>query len=291
MQAQFGCIHRDEALALGLTRRRIERHLEDGRWKRVHPAVYRVGGVPSSWEQRVFAGLAWAGSSAAASHVTAARCWRFEGLSTEEVHVSLFGRRLRAPSGVVVHQVGPDLSIHTANVGGLRVTSMPRTVFDVLASGSDLGESLLDQAIRRRGAFLGQMWLMLDEAWTFRRRGVAAVREALRCRTSIRTSAQVDLADRLLRLLRKARLPSPVPEYPVELESGLIHIDLAYPLLRLAIECDGYASHMDPTSFEDDRARDVELMALGWRVLRFTWAQISYRPGWVLQQVRGRLKS
>lgn len=168
---------------------------------------------------------------------------------------------------------------------------MPRTVFDLIAAGNEHGESVLDQAIRRRGTFLGQMWLLLDEPWTYRHRGVARLRRAIEQRTPVRASAQVDLADLLQRLIRASRLPAPVAEFPIELPSRWIHVDLAYPLLKLAIECDGYGSHMDPASFERDRARDAELMALGWRVLRFTWAQITYRPDWVIEQIRGRLAS
>jgi hypothetical protein len=99
------------------------------------------------------------------------------------------------------------------------------------------------------------------------------------------------LADSLVRLFRNNGLPVPEPEFPIRIAGGLIHVDLAYPLLKIAIECDGYAWHMDRASFERDRARDAELMALGWKVLRFTWAQITYRSEWVLQQVRGRLAS
>jgi very-short-patch-repair endonuclease len=35
--------------------------------------------------------------------------------------------------------------------------------------------------------------------------------------------------------------------------------------------------HRSPTSFETDRERDVTLTAAGWRVLRFTWTQITRR--------------
>ncbi|MQB00911.1 MAG: DUF559 domain-containing protein [Actinobacteria bacterium] len=289
MQAQFGCIHRDEALALGLSRRQIDRLLLEGRWRRVRPSVYRIAGIPPTWEQKVFSALAWAGRSAVASHLTAARRWRFEGFSTKAIHLSTNGAWRRPPDGVIVHRVGHCVLSHAANVGGIRVTSMPRTVFDLIAGGNEHGDSVLDQAIRRRGTFFGQMWLLLDEPWTHRHRGIATVRRAMEQRTPMRASTQIDLADPLRRLMRSSRLPAPVPEFAVELPSGLIHIDLAYPLLKLAIECDGYGSHMDPTSFERDRARDAELMALGWRVLRFTWAQITYRPDWVLEQVRGRL--
>jgi very-short-patch-repair endonuclease len=47
-------------------------------------------------------------------------------------------------------------------------------------------------------------------------------------------------------------------------------IDLAYPELKLAIEADGWDAHRSRTAFDSDRARENDLVALGWRVLRFT---------------------
>ena len=49
----------------------------------------------------------------------------------------------------------------------------------------------------------------------------------------------------------------------------------------LIVEVDGYAYHHSPTAFETDRERDVNLARGGWRVLRFTWTQITRRPAWV----------
>ena len=44
---------------------------------------------------------------------------------------------------------------------------------------------------------------------------------------------------------------------------------------RLAIEIDGFAYHSDPDNFEADRRRDARLSARGFRVLRFSYKQIT----------------
>jgi very-short-patch-repair endonuclease len=215
---------------------------------------------------------------------------RFDGFDEDALHVSACGKARRY-NGMRVSEVSDDLLRHVITVDRMVVTNTRRTIFDVMASRDERGEALLDQAIRRRSNIIDQMWLMLDEAWTFRRCGVAIVRSALEGRTPGRGPSQVDLADLLLRLLRRHRLPLPVAEHPIALPSQRIQVDLAYPMLKLAIECDGYATHMDRRSFENDRARDAELMALGWKVRRFTWAQITFRSEWVIEQVRRALAS
>ena len=65
-----------------------------------------------------------------------------------------------------------------------------------------------------------------------------------------------------------------------------VHADLSYPRIRLDVEVDSRSWHLNRVSFERDRERDNELQMLGWTVLRFTWAQIRYRPEWVIDTIR-----
>ncbi len=58
---------------------------------------------------------------------------------------------------------------------------------------------------------------------------------------------------------------------------------------RLVIEVDGREFHGDHLGFESDRARDARLSALGYRVLRFSYAQVVYRPDEVLTSIRAAL--
>jgi very-short-patch-repair endonuclease len=44
------------------------------------------------------------------------------------------------------------------------------------------------------------------------------------------------------------------------------------------VETDGWQAHGTRSSFEADRARDVELRLLGFEVARFTYRQVTDRP-------------
>ena len=64
-------------------------------------------------------------------------------------------------------------------------------------------------------------------------------------------------------------------------------VDFVWRDARLIVEVDGYRYHREPSAFEDDRERDVKLVLAGWRVLRFTWTQITTRAAWVARSVTG----
>jgi very-short-patch-repair endonuclease len=51
------------------------------------------------------------------------------------------------------------------------------------------------------------------------------------------------------------------------------------------VEVDGWRAHAHRLAFERDRARDAELVALGYVVLRFTWRQLRDSPLLVAAQI------
>ncbi len=78
----------------------------------------------------------------------------------------------------------------------------------------------------------------------------------------------------MLELIRAARLPAPRTNAHV---NGY-EVDLLWPEQRLIVEVDGFAFHSTRKAFERDRARDAQLQAAGYRVLRITWRQIQDEP-------------
>jgi hypothetical protein len=54
----------------------------------------------------------------------------------------------------------------------------------------------------------------------------------------------------------------------------------------LAIEVDGWAWHHDVERFRRDRQRQNALVLAGWTVLRFTWHDLTQRPGEVVAEIR-----
>jgi very-short-patch-repair endonuclease len=78
----------------------------------------------------------------------------------------------------------------------------------------------------------------------------------------------------MLALVAQYGLPRPLVNTVVEGHE----VDFYWPHARLIVETDGAATHLTPTAFEADRIRDAELTVAGYRVVRFTWRQLTERP-------------
>lgn len=60
---------------------------------------------------------------------------------------------------------------------------------------------------------------------------------------------------------------------------------------RLIVEIDGFAFHSAGADFQRDRTRQNALVAAGWTVLRFTWADLTERPDHVVAVIRHALRA
>lgn len=94
------------------------------------------------------------------------------------------------------------------------------------------------------------------------------------------------LERKLLRLCRGHRIPAPRVNVPV----GPFLVDFLWEQHRLVVEVDGYEFHRGRRSFEADRTRDAELIMLGYRVVRFTYRQVTEQPAVVASRIRGLLR-
>ncbi|MFE0749718.1 endonuclease domain-containing protein [Gordonia sp. NPDC058843] len=93
-------------------------------------------------------------------------------------------------------------------------------------------------------------------------------------------------AERLaLGLLRTAGVDGWVCDHPV----GGYFVDIAFPDRKLAVEIDGMAFHRDAKTFQRDRRRRNDLIALGWTVLNVTWNDLRERPGYVVERIEAAL--
>jgi very-short-patch-repair endonuclease len=64
-----------------------------------------------------------------------------------------------------------------------------------------------------------------------------------------------------------------------------VRLDRAWPEVKLAVELDGARHHTSPEDRRKDLARDAALAALGWVVLRFTYAEVRRDPEGVRRRV------
>jgi very-short-patch-repair endonuclease len=69
----------------------------------------------------------------------------------------------------------------------------------------------------------------------------------------------------------------------------MVRADFLWRANGLVIETDGRATHATREAFESDRRRDQRLMLAGFRVVRFTWRQVTGQPATVAETIGGLL--
>jgi very-short-patch-repair endonuclease/predicted transcriptional regulator of viral defense system len=286
---QLGTIARDQAVSCGASKDQIARFVQSGRWVRVCPGVYRVLGAPETWRQRVMAVSLWAGRRAAFSHRTAAALWGFSRFrETRDLHVTL-DRRALEPVDVVTHRAPTLSSRDIANVDGVRVTSVARTLLDLSATESRQDvRAAVEEALRRK-------WTTVERLAEFveahrGHRGVALLRELTEAFLGGEGPAESELESRVLDLLEEEGLPRPQKQRSLRLQGRLRRVDFSFPGTRVLLEADGYAWHSTPEAFEKDRARVSALTARGYRVLHWTWRGLTERPDELVEELRRALQ-
>ncbi|HEV2857073.1 MAG TPA: DUF559 domain-containing protein [Solirubrobacterales bacterium] len=100
---------------------------------------------------------------------------------------------------------------------------------------------------------------------------------------SDRTRSNLESA--FLSLYRRHRLPTP----EVNVKLGRWEVDFLWRKQKLVVEADFFAYHRGSISFEDDYARDLDLRAAGFTVLRFNDKQLEDEPERVAADVAREL--
>jgi very-short-patch-repair endonuclease len=116
------------------------------------------------------------------------------------------------------------------------------------------------------------------------RRGTTALKSILD-RHDGKTVPTSVLERRFLALLAAHHLPR--PEINRRGDHG--ELDATWHDQRLIVECDGFATHGTRRAFEDDRAKDRNLTAAGWRVIRITWRQLTHDADTIARQLAALL--
>jgi hypothetical protein len=280
---QGGAVSRDQALGLGFTTRQIQYRVAKGLWKPVGRQGYFLL-PPFDHLDRVRAAVALL-PQPVVSHQSAAELHGFGRVDRGMAVVTVHTRTTHSFPGVVVHRAHDYLDSHVESCRGLPVTTVARTcvdlaavlrpthlavvIDDVVAAGRVRFDDLLAvvQAVCRRG-----------------RDGSSSIRSYLEERSGDTQPGSV-LERMGRRILADADLPPPVSEYPVPWERSR-RFDDAYPDHKLAIEWDSRRFHLQMDSFAADRRRDRGALVHGWRVLRFTWSDVTDHPEAVAADVR-----
>lgn len=181
-------------------------------------------------------------------------------------------------------------SSYTARVIRVRLFAPSETGSRSRRPFAPFSEGCLEVGLGRQLITLQGLYTILESVARRGRQGAGVLRVLLDKRSEGDDLAESVLEARMLRLCRNEGLPQPVCQHRVHDGPRLVgRIDFAYPADRVAIEVDGYESHASLDAFRHDRARQNELVALGWTVLRFTWDDVVHHPARVVRVVRGVL--
>lgn len=283
--SQAGVISFRQAVGLGMTPSAIERRLRSGDWDRIYEGVFRIHWTPQTWEQGVRAALLRFGSKAVVSHRAAGFLLGLDGVA-QIVELTVAGH-YRSHAGVIVHQVRelpPDLW----DANGLPITSPTRTLIDLASVLREESlELALESALRVGLVSTQKVEQAVEKAR--RRRGIPKLRSILGERYGAAPTGSL-FEVKFQRVLRAADLPAPVRQHLVIVGGRSFYLDFAFPDSQIGIECDGFGAHGGRRSFDSDRERRTLLTSAGWRLLHFTWGDLS-RPKWVAESVRRAFKT
>ena len=225
------------------------------------------------------------GNDAFLSHNSAADAFGFRRSNSGVIHITVRGRagRLRR-AGISVHRPHVLLDDEVTTLRGLPITTPARTLLDLAAAGfrGRPLEDALDSAEVIGILDFADLHRLL--ARYPRRSGTRSLKAQLS-----RYSGPVDTRSKLERLVFELcddhGLPRPLVNTVIE---GRVR-DFHWPHRRLVVEADSYRWHRSPSALNDDRERDVELTLANYRVLRFTYEQVTRRPRYVVQAILAAL--
>lgn len=275
---QDGVLTTSQAQAAGLSRSAISRRRTSGEWTAVAPAVYLVSGHHRSARAQARIAVLSVGDDAVLGGVAA--CWwhglHSKGPAKHQVFSGRRGRHARSSATAVVrHRDLADEDVIV--VDDLRVT---RPALSFLDAAVDLGIGVLDSVLLSTDVTLAD--LRAAHARYPKRVGTGVVAGYLdRLEDGTRSEAERLTAE----LFREAGLDGWTANLPV---CGYL-LDFAFQQSGLAVEIDGFAFHRDADTFQRDRTKRNALIADGWTVLNFTWADLTERPEHVIEAVRSAL--
>jgi hypothetical protein len=287
---QHGVITYRQLVSLGASSSAIK-HRARSTLVRVHPQVYRIRGAPVTTRARLLAAVLAAGDGACASHRTSSALFGIPGFQLSSYDITVpYGRRPRLDfPNIHFSAMPPDW--HRRVVDAIPTTSIARTLFDLCGLlHPRRAERALDNALAREIVTIPACWRVFSDLAERGRKGSALMRELLLARGEGYVAPASELEARLLALLSDAGLPAPAREIDIgDVDGWVGRVELVYREAHVLIEADSRRHHTALLDRQADLARDNRFTADKWRVLRFTWEQITERPDYVVTTVRRAL--
>lgn len=267
---RHGIVARQELLAIGWSRHRIEEAVATGAFAPIHPGIYRTSTSPDTFESRCVA-TCLADPSLVVTGRAAARLWHFRHIRYEGAPIVLAAHDTNPISGGVLVRRTNELEAgdRVERTDGIVVANPVRTWFDCARDVNDPTFEAVTEWVLDRHTTVPTLWKMVRRMSVRGRPGAARVRRVMSQRSDWQKPAGSRLELRVLNALRAAGVPELVRQHPIKLPNGLtIHPDAVDLRLRWALEIDHVTWHGGRADAQRDKGRDRGLRRLGWQVER-----------------------
>ena len=208
---------------------------------------------------------------------------------SDPIHLTVTARAAPAPLvGVRIHRPRNMLDLVSTELHGIPVCRPVRALLDVAAWDPSLTSEVLEQLIVARTITIEDAQAALRRHSKQGRPGLTVLRHTVDAWALRQRPPDSVLEARFAKLRKEFDLP----EFEFQRPVGRFRPDYCRMVEMVIVECDGFRDHgRRQAQVEADRARDAELSAQGWVVLRFTWHQINRRSAWVAARIRATLRT
>jgi very-short-patch-repair endonuclease len=268
-----------------------------GRWQRPCRGIIVAHSGPLTQRQRLWVAVLWAGPGGALAGLTAAALDGLEGFSGREGSENQIHLLVPAYRSVRKELPGLLVALHYSTAmtpedvhprREPRRTRVARSLVDAAAwMGSDRGaQAVLAAGVQQRLVRPGDLLAVVAANRRLARRAMISA-----TLDDIAGGAQALSELDLIRLVRCHRLPEPDRQARRRDAHGRCRwLDAVWETARLIVEVDGI-HHTDAAEYWADMDRDNDFVLDGYRILRFPAFVVRYRPGYVVAQIRGALRS
>ncbi|MFI0432318.1 MAG: endonuclease domain-containing protein [Candidatus Nanopelagicales bacterium] len=285
--SQGGVLTRAQLGSLGFRSRAITQHVAAGIWIPHGRRVLVLPGVPDSLGLRAVVSARTLGADAVVTGIAAVALLGLDGgepwrcVRAGPLPWIVFPRHARGPFRLIQRTEVPGRMRC-----GVGLAADQTVMTDLLRFLPE--EQARTLALRAAGHRDWQQFMGGLADVVARMGGYPGVGQLRRVAAAVASGVRSEAELLAVGILREAGLTEFRINHSVWIRGRRYMIDLADPDSLLAIEIDGLAYH-GPDRFQSDRFRGNQLENAGWRVLRFTWADLTGRPEYVVDEVRRAL--
>jgi hypothetical protein len=269
---QFGVASLSQLIALEIPRRSVARAVERRTLVRLLPGLYRIAGQPMAFETRAMAAQLHFGPSAFLDGTTAGALQLLRSMPRSLIQITVPGRTTRGTppwirsSTTTLMIDGDVVSRH-----GFRIAHPRRMLLTLAAQFNRYRfERAAEDAWHLGLVSPADMADYVEQVRRSGLSGIATVDQWLATALPRTEPSHSGLELDTIEAIRLASLPEPERQYPLLLRSGeLVHLDFAWPEVRLAVEPGHTWWHGGNARMSADYARDRACGEVGWQVMRF----------------------